>query len=132
MATITVTATAVRMTKEVDAAFKHTTVCSTTVTRGQLVKLDTNGKWALADELDVDTPLYLAINDGLANSPVTGIQKGTVDLGLSALSGLAYGAPVYASGTDGVLEDSGTVIIGYVVGAGFESPYAKLLDVNTL
>jgi len=133
MANITVDSSAVRMTKEIDSAFKHTTMCGVAINRGQLIKLDTNGKWDLADQDDVGVvATYFSINDGAVNFPVTGIQKGTVDLGLSALSGVAYGAAIYATATAGNIADSGTAIIGYVTGVNAESPYGKLLDVNTV
>jgi len=88
-------------------------------------------------EADADTgpilPKGIALNDAtIANMTITMVKKGTLDVG-SILDGLNYGAPVYASGTPGLLADAavgGLAPIGEVVpGRGTTTP-DKLLRVN--
>lgn len=67
-----------------------------------------------------------------ANETVTILKEGVVDVG-EALAGMAFGAPVYLSDTDGTYADSaGTVstIVGHVVpGFGNASAADRLLRI---
>lgn len=69
-----------------------------------------------------------------ANKTVTVMKRGILDIG-NALSGVSYGAAIYASDTDGTLADSaGTVstILGYCIPAWGNTTADKLLLVNVL
>lgn len=132
MANITFTATEVRLANETDLAHQRCYTSDVALTKGQLVKVDgTTGKWALAVAADkATTQLYLTIESGQIGKPVVGITKGFVDMGASSnLLTLAFGAPVYATATAGVMADTGTVIVGYVAAGTAEYPFSKLLDV---
>lgn len=132
MANITFTASEVRLVNETDLAHQRCYASDVVLTKGQLVKIDgTTGKWALAVAADkATTQLYLTIEGAQVGFPVVGITKGFVDFGASSnLSTLAYGAPVYATATAGVLADTGTVIVGYVAASTAENPSSKVLDV---
>lgn len=75
----------------------------------------------------------IALNTVGINRTTTFVRHGILNVG-DALSGMAYGAPVYLSDTDGTLADAAgtvtTAIVGYVF-PGFGSPTPdKLLYVR--
>jgi hypothetical protein len=77
------------------------------ITKGQLVGIDSNGKFALAD---ADTgPVYprgIAITGASQiGETISAVAAGLVDLGAGALGDLAFGAFVYASATAGGIYD---------------------------
>jgi hypothetical protein len=132
MANITFTASEVRLVNETDLSHQRVYPAGVAITKGQLIKLDSStGKWALAVAADkATTQLYLSVEGAQVNFPLMGITKGFVDLGMSSnITGLGYGAPIYATATAGVMADTGTVIVGYVAAGTAEAPFGKFLDV---
>lgn len=82
------------------------------------VRLDANGKWALASGADAagSTHVHVAAKKVRAGDSVTGIRNGVIDA--YDVSALAFNAPIYLSNTPGKLgTTAGTVavIIGRVV-----------------
>jgi hypothetical protein len=79
----------------------------TTIEAGQLVGINSSGRLVLAD---ADTGPVLTKGIALTSSAKTGgvvtfLQKGLVDVG-NILSGLAFLASVYSSGTAGLMADA--------------------------
>ncbi len=112
---------------------QYTLNANVVLERGQLVKVDgTTNRWVKAVDTDVaTTQCYITIEDApVIGATVTGIRKGLVDLGKTALASLNYAAPVYASTTAGKLADAGTVKIGQVAGTTAENPNGKILQVD--
>lgn len=107
------------------------------LTAGQYTRLNTStGKWELGNgttSTEVGNIKGLTLTSASpAGEAVTVLKRGLVDLG-EALAGMAFGAPVYLSDTDGTLADAaGTVstIIGYVVPAWASTTADRLLYVN--
>lgn len=106
------------------------------VTEGQLVRLNTTtgkltkGNGSSAGEAAIIGVAFTPAN--VANVTISAVRKGVVDLG-DALDGLAIGASVYASDTDGTMADAaGTVskVIGVVVPAFGATTADKLLRVD--
>jgi hypothetical protein len=134
MANLTVTAAKVHVVEVIE---QDTLPASVALTAGQVVKVDANGKWALA-------LATTAANAGLtrramvtksvdAGMPVTAIYRGVVDPG-GAIDALAYDASVFLSDTAGTLADAaGTVstVVGTVIpGWGSGATPDKLLRLN--
>lgn len=90
------------------------------INAGQVVFIDTNGAFQLADQDEAaeDDPAGVAITSAnAANITITVVRKGIVDLG-DALGDLAYGATVYLSATPGGIYDANpgnSIVIGKVV-----------------
>jgi len=88
------------------------------VNAGQHIRLDANGKWALAT-CDVAANCqnsYLATKTVKAGMPLTGLKKGALDLG-SALDALAMNAIVYGAAAAGGLDTAAAAVskvVGYV------------------
>lgn len=88
-----------------------------TITKGQAVYVNSNGKAALADASAAGTLnlVAIALNSVGAGQPVSVLKAGFV--AGATLTGLAYGDPVYVSDTAGGLDTAaGTVskVIGRV------------------
>ncbi len=142
MATITIDASDVApvVSGTLDGTEYFTAPSEEALTAGQFSRMNTStgfqalGNATTAGEAGSGNPRRgLAINTVAVNETTTFIKKGLLNVG-SALSALAYGAPVYLSDTDGRLEggDDGTttVIVGYVVPAFGATTPDKLLYVN--
>lgn len=109
------------------------------ITAGQVVRYDPdNGKFMLAGgttAVGVAGPKYIAIHTAnVANIAITGVSKGLIDLGGSALDGVAFGGTVFVDNTAGGLgtaAGSVSTVAGYVV-PGFAAGTAadRLLRVN--
>jgi hypothetical protein len=134
MANLAVTASEVSLVRN-DPDDQITLPANVVLDKGTHVKIDgTTGHWVKAIDTDVaTTQTYITIESAIAAGyTVTAIRKGIIDLG-DALSGLAYGARVWASATAGVLADAATAAsaaVGEVMPATAERPYAKLLKVD--
>jgi len=107
---------------------------ASTLVAGDLVRIDTStGKFVLAKATTAPNGrVYGMLVNGAdrANCPVTAIRRGVVALDDSALSGLAYDAPVYLSDTDGKAADAAgtvSVVIGRVIPLFANSGTAKKL-----
>lgn len=105
------------------------------ITAGMPVRIDaTTGKYTPGNGTDATEGAIkgVACNTAtIANMTLTVMKLGILDVG-EALAAMAYGAPVYASDTDGTLADSaGTVskVIGYVVPGWGATTADKLLAV---
>jgi hypothetical protein len=90
------------------------------VTAGQAVRVGASGTWVLAKATSTanGTGVYIATRTVKAGEGLTAIRSGVMD-GWD-LSGLAYGAAVYLSDTDGALATAaGTVsiVLGRVIPA---------------
>lgn len=117
-------------------ATQHTAVAGVDISAGQLVKLDTDGRWELADaSTDAGTAnVYLAGMTKPAGQPVTGFKTVKVD-GFD-LDDLDIGDSVYASDTAGAISDTpGTSVlkVGSVIGGMSEvltSTPKKILQIN--
>lgn len=111
--------------------------------QGKCFYVNTSNKAVIADASTsggVGTLMGLAATPSrtnLANESVTLLRHAEVFVGATALSGLAYGAPVYASDTAGEItgvvgESTEAVQIGYVIGVNRDTLGTdKLLLVDT-
>lgn len=132
MTVITVTAARVRPVLIIDQSTKP---AAETITRGQYVRLDTAGKWALGNgtsAAEVGGGGGIALRDVIAGQELTALRKGLVDIG-DGFTALAYGATVFLSDTDGALDTAaGTVstVLGIVDSAWASETADKLLRVN--
>lgn len=133
MANLSITAADVAIVEVIEQA---TLPASVAITAGQYVYPTTTGKLvtgsAVAGGGDVGGSPGIAVQSGVANEAVTILKKGIVYLG-SALSGLAYDAPVYLSDTEGTLADAaGTVstVVGHVVPIFGDTTAAKGLRID--
>lgn len=105
------------------------------ITRGQYVRLDTSGNWALGNGTttgELGNTWGLAADTAPAGVAVTAIIRGMVNIG-DGLSALAFDAAVYIGDTDGTLDTAaGTVsrVVGYVVPAWAATTADKLLKIG--
>lgn len=109
------------------------------ITAGQVVRYDgDNGKFMLAAGTTAVAnagPRYIAIKDAnIANITITGVSKGLIDLGGSALDGIDFGGTVFIGNEAGALDSAAgsvSVVAGHVV-PGFAAGTAadRLLHVN--
>lgn len=116
-----------------------TVVTNVDIIRGQVIKLNTAGKWALADgasAANAGTRRYIAGKSAKAGFALTGYRDCIFDLGVDTLNGLDFGVPIYLSDTPGALtaivgESTAAVIVGYVTVAlaGGSTAPDRLLDV---
>jgi hypothetical protein len=133
MADLTITPGDVRI---VEAIETDTAPSSAALNAGAFVAFDTNGKWAKAYD-HASTPSLtatgvLASTSVGANEPLTRLRKGKLFLG-TALDGLAFGAKVFASLTQGALSDTAATnsfVIGTVEPHWGEKTPLKVLRVN--
>jgi hypothetical protein len=115
---------------------QHTLRAAVAITAGQAIRIGTAGKWILAKATSAaaGAGVYIATRTVGAGESVTGIRKGQFD-GFD-VSGLAYGAAVYLSDTDGALADAaGTASIvvgrvGAIDGVAVGSSPNKILEVD--
>lgn len=132
MTVITVTAARVKPVLIIE---QETKPAAEAILRGQYVRLDTSGKWALGNGTttgEVGVGGGIALRDVHAGESLTALRKGIVDIG-DGFTALAYGAPVYLSDTDGALDTAaGTITkqIGYVDSAWGATTADKLLHVD--
>lgn len=114
---------------------QHTAPAAVAIEKGNAIRINTDGKFELADASAAGTlgDVYVALNRAAAGETVTGVKSPTLlDLG-DALSALAYGASVYVSDTAGALNDgAGTVskVAGTVVPSWGDTTPGKLLRVD--
>lgn len=88
-----------------------------TLAKGEMVRLDTNGKATGSNGTSAAEALCIGIVIERRAGHVTVLRKGCVAVG-NALSALAYGAKVYLSDTDKTLADAAgtvTLVCGTVV-----------------
>ena len=130
MADLTITADNVRVVKRADE-HQHTAPAVEAIVAGQYIRWSTAGKFELGNATAAGEvgDGFIAERDAAVGEPCTGLKGPTLlDVG-DALSGLAYGASVYLSDTDGTLADAaGTVstVVGKVV-PGWAGSAKKLL-----
>lgn len=129
MALITVTASRVRV---VETILQSTKPAAATITRGQVCRVDSNGKWALSlttSLANAGNIRGIALKDVIAGEPLTCLIWGKVDIG-DGLTAVAFDAPVYGNDTGGSLGDAAgtaSVINGYVTSAWAATSADKLL-----
>lgn len=128
MADISVTAAQVGLVNPLHAEV-YTFVAAETITAGQVVFLDSNGKAELADAnaAGEQQARGVALNGGGAGSAIDVLKEGLV-YGFD-LSGMDYDAIVYLSDTVGALADANgtmTVVCGRVIPAS-DKDLTKLL-----
>lgn len=132
MTVLTITAANVRAVEIID---QSTAPANVALTRGQVVRIGTGGKWVLANATDaanLGSRRGLVLKDVGADEAVTVLHKGTIDINPS-LDALAIGASVFVSDTSGALDDAaGTVssVAGTVVAGWAETSVAKLLRID--
>lgn len=130
MALITVVAADVA---PVDVWEQFTLPVDEALTAGQYARLTTTGNMVLGNGTstgEVGNVKGMALNGVAIGETTTFVKRGVVSLGTTALSAMAYGAPVYLSDTDGTFGDAaGTVstIVGYVVPGNANTTPDKLL-----
>src|SRR5215204_6319248 len=91
----------------------RTFIAGVSLTTGQLVKIDTNGK-VIPTAATTETPVGIVVGSGGgAGYPVSVVQRGVVD-GFD-ISALAYPVAVYTGGAGGLLDSAGTIAVGRVV-----------------
>lgn len=87
--------------------------CAVAINAGQLVREDTNGRWAIANATSAPNAgnrVAMAINNGSALEAITAVYKGLINLGGTALDGVANDAAIFLSDTPGTPATSaGTV-----------------------
>jgi hypothetical protein len=110
----------------------YSIICAETITAGQSLFIDTDGKAQLADAnaSGEQQTRYLALEGGGAGSAINALRRGRV-FGFTITQ--AYDAPIFQSDTVGALADAaGTleVPVGIVVGLTDGSTITKVLDFN--
>lgn len=109
MAAITIAAADVHVIQSVE---QLTLPAAAAITAGQLINVDSNGKFRLASAASagaLGNRQAMAAKSVDAGFPVTGIYKGLVGVG-NALSAIAFDATVFAADTSGGLDTAaGTV-----------------------
>lgn len=132
MTVLTLTAANIRAVTVID---QSTAPAGVALTRGQVVRVGTAGKWVLANATNttnLGSRRGIVLKDVGADEPVTVLHKGTIDLN-PALDALAFGASVFVSDTSGALDDAaGTVssVAGTVVAGWAETSVARLLRID--
>jgi hypothetical protein len=125
MANLTVTAATVHEAKAPLEQF--TAPAAVAVTAGQMVAIDSNGKWFLAlatTAANAGRRRGMAVKTVAAGESLTAIIRGLVDVP-GALDALAFDAQVFLSDTAGTMADAagtvstviGTVMPGWASGA---------------
>lgn len=106
------------------------------IIRGQYIRLDTDGKWALGNGTttgELGSTWGLAGDTVVAGEGVTCFIDAIVNIG-NGLSALAFDAPVYIGDTDGTLDTAaGTVsrVVGRVVPGWAATTADKLLKIGS-
>lgn len=132
MTALTITAANVRAVEIIE---QSTAPAGVALTRGQIVRPGSAGKWVLANAANTTNlgqRRGIVLKDVGADEAVTVMHKGTIDLNPS-LDALAFDAIVYVSDTSGALDDAaGTVssVAGTVVAGWAETSVAKLLRID--
>jgi predicted RecA/RadA family phage recombinase len=132
MTALSITASRVRPVLIIE---QDTKPAAETITRGQVIRQDTSGKWvkAAADTSGhAGNKRAIALHDVIAGQALTGLRKGLLDIG-DALSALAFDALVYLSDTGGGMDTAaGTVstVIGTVESVWAATSADKLLRVD--
>lgn len=94
------TITAANVVKGSDATIEQGTA-GATITAGQVVYKDANGKYQLADSNSATaaarSPRGIALNDASANQPMAILRSGDITIGATLTAGVAY----YLSDTPG-------------------------------
>jgi len=134
MANLTVTASTVHVVESYEQA---TLPAAAAITAGQVIIIDSNGKWALGNATTAANAgngrRAIAAKSVAAGQSLTGVYRGLLDT-RGALDALAFAASVFLSDTAGTLADTaGTVstIVGQVVaGWGSGATADKLLRFN--
>ncbi len=108
-------------------------ICAETITAGQSLFIDTDGKAQLADAnaSGEQQTRYLSLEGGSAGYAINALRSGRV-YGFT-LTDQAYDAPIFQSDTPGVLADAaGTleVPVGIVVGLTDGTTITKVLEFN--
>lgn len=103
-----------------DPIDRHTAYASVAITAGQVIRLNSSGKWVLAQATTAPNGAgcFIALRGAGVNQPLTGMRQGKMS-GLD--TALAPPAAVYLSDTAGGLADAaGTVsiVLGRVLEAG--------------
>lgn len=89
----------------VKSVVQDTLPAAATILAGQPVKIDSNGKFALAQgNVSGNRAWGIAVGNARAGEGLTAVRLGEVNLG-GALAALSFGAQVYLSGTVGCLAD---------------------------
>lgn len=123
MASLTIPPAGVRPVT-LDNMSSHTAPASVDINKGQVIRVDaTTGKWVKAagnNAANAGTKRFIAINTVKAGQALTGVRGGLVDLGVAALDGINFGAPIYLSDTPGEMtatvgESTTATIMGYVM-----------------
>jgi hypothetical protein len=128
------TISAVRLVRGSDE-HQHTAPAAVAITVGQAIRIDTNGKWELADGSGAGTlgDVYIADRTAAIGETVTGFKAPCLlDVG-AALDALAFGALVYVSNTAGALGDAAgdvSKVAGTVVPGWAQTTAQKLLRVE--
>lgn len=142
MANLTITATDVAfvLIDTHDGTETFTAPSEEALNAGQFARLNTSTGFMALGNATTSTEAGaggerrgIAINTIAANETTTFVKKGLLNVG-TALSGMAYGASVYLSDTDGTLADADdgttTVIVGEVVPGYASTTPDKLLKVD--
>lgn len=127
MADLAPTAAQVALVNETEPIYR-TFIAAVAITAGQLCYINSSGKAALARANATGTIQNLigvALTSAAANKPVTVVMKGSV-YGLN-ITGMAYGATLYASTTAGGGFISDTAITGT---GNFNVPIGKVLSMT--
>lgn len=132
MAVVTVTAARVR---PVAIIHEETKPAAVTITRGQIVTQDANGKWVLALATTIanaGTIRGIALKDVIAGQSLTVLRMGLIDIG-DGMTALAFNATLFLSDTSGAIDTAagtGSYILGYVDSAWAATAADKLMFVN--
>lgn len=123
--------------RPVEIIEKQTLPASVAINAGQLIKVDSNGDWALAlatTAANAGKRTAMAINKASIGEAITGVYKGVIDLGGTALDAVANDADLYVSDTSGAIATSaGTatrIVAQVTVGRGSATQQDKLLRMN--
>lgn len=132
MADLTVTAAQVAVVYPEKAVIVHKTAAET-ITAGQALFQDTNGKAQLADAnaAGEQQTRYLALEGGAAGQTISCLKEGHV-AGFT-LTSQAYDAPIFQSDTVGALADAAgtlSVPVGIVEGVDQGGTITKVLYFN--
>jgi hypothetical protein len=116
-----------------NTAVIYSIICAETITAGQSLFIDTDGKAQLADAnvAGEQQTRYLALEGGSAGYAINALRRGRV-YGFT-LTSQAYDAPIFQSDTTGALADAaGTleVPVGIVVGLTDGTTITKVLEFN--
>lgn len=115
MGAVALTTSTDKSLRIVESIEQDTHPAAVDITLPAIVKLDSNGKWALA--VAADTGTYLATRTVKAGQALTGLKRGVVD-GIN-VSALAFGAKLYsnASSVPDTATSTGAQIVAEVISA---------------